>query len=128
MARPRWVAGSPSSCSTPRRAGLEDERDQRCRASLYERTPERRDWRNGFCERTLRTKMGPLELRVPRARSGGVHSKLLPRFRQVAPELDEGIGQLYRKGVSTRSAGPVLEVLLGAHVGASTASRVTRAR
>jgi transposase-like protein len=106
---------------------LEDERDEQCRAACYERTPERRDWRNGFYGRTLRTKMGPLELRVPRARSGGLRSKLLPRFRQVAPELDEGIGQLYRKGVSTRSVGPLLEVLFGARVSASTVSRVTRA-
>jgi transposase-like protein len=45
----------------------------------------------------------------------------------VAPELGEGIGQLYRKGVSTRSVGPLVEVLFGARVGAATVSRVTRA-
>jgi len=106
---------------------LEDERDEQCRAAWHERTPERRDWRNGFYQRTLRTKVGALALRVPRARSGRVRSKLLPRFKHVAPELGEGIGQLYRKGVSTRSVGPLVEVLFGARVGASTVSRVTRA-
>lgn len=106
---------------------LLDEQDEACRAGWYERTPERRDQRNGFYDRRLRTKMGPLELRMPRSRSGGFRSKLVPRFKQVAPELDEGIGQLYRKGVSTRSVGPLLEVLYGAGVSASKVSRVTRA-
>jgi len=106
-------------------AVLLDEQDDACRAGWYERTPERRDQRNGFYARTLRTKMGPLELRVPRSRSGGFRSKLVPRFKQVAPELNEGIGQLYRKGVSTRSVGPLLEVLFGGGVSASKVSQVT---
>jgi putative transposase len=106
---------------------LEDELERHCCASLYERSPVRRDRRNGFYRRTLRARAGALELTVPRSRSGRFRSKLLPRFRQVAPELDEGIRQLYLKGVSTRSVGALLEVLCGSRVSASTVSRITRA-
>jgi putative transposase len=106
---------------------LDDEMAVHCRAGLYERSAQRRHRRNGFYGRTLRARAGALELKVPRARSGRFRSELLPRFRQVAPELDEGIRQLYLKGVSTRDVGALLEVLCGVGVSASTVSRITRA-
>ncbi len=106
---------------------LDDEMDAHCRATWYERAPERRDWRNGFYKRTLRAKAGVLRLKVPRPRTGHFRSTVLPRFKQVAPELDEGIRHMYLKGVSTREVGVLLQVLCGSGVSASTVSRVTRA-
>jgi len=106
---------------------LDDEMDGHCGAGLYERVAERRDRRNGSYQRTLRARAGALQLRVPRSRAGGFCSELLPRYRQVASELDEGIRQMYLKGVSTRQVGALLEVLCGSGVSASTVSRVTRA-
>lgn len=106
---------------------LELEMDEHCRATWHERAPGRRDRRNGSYGRRLRTRVGVLEIRVPRSRAGGFRSRLLPRARQVAPELDEGIRQLYLKGVSTRQVGRLVEVLCGSSVSASTVSRITRA-
>ena len=48
---------------------LDDEMDQRCRATWHERTPERRDWRNGAYGRMRRT-FGPRAPRWGRSRSG----------------------------------------------------------
>jgi len=106
---------------------LEHEMDEYCRAAWHERRPERRDWRNGSYRRCLRTRLGTFELEVPRSRAGGFRSRLLPRARQVAPELDQGIRQLYLRGVSTRQVGALLKVLCGSGVSASTVSRITRA-
>jgi putative transposase len=106
---------------------LDDEMEEHCRAGWHERAPDRRDWRNGSYRRRLRTRLGALEIEVPRSRSGRFRSRLLPRARQVAPELDEGICQMYLRGVSTRSVGALVEVLCGARVSASTVSRITRA-
>jgi len=103
------------------------EMDEHCRATWHERRPERRDRRNGSYRRRLRTRLGLLELRVPRSRSGRFRSRLLPRCRQVAPELDESIRELYLKGVSTRSVGALVEGFCGARVSASTVSRLSRA-
>jgi putative transposase len=105
---------------------LQDEMDEHCRAAWHERAPERADRRNGCYPRTLRTRLGPLQLMVPRSRSGGFYSRLLPRARQVAPELDEGVRQLYLRGVSTRQVGRLVQVLCGSGVSASTVSRLTR--
>lgn len=39
-------------------------------AEVYERTGGRRGWRNGSKTRTLKTRVGTLELRVPKDRDG----------------------------------------------------------
>lgn len=106
---------------------LELEMDEHCRASWHERAPQRRHQRNGSYQRMLRTRVGVLTVAVPRSRSGRFRSRLLPRARQVAPELDEGIRQLYLRGVSTRQVGALLKVLCGSGVSASSVSRITRA-
>jgi putative transposase len=105
---------------------LELEMDEHCRAGWHERAPGRRDRRNGSYRRALRTRLGTLEIRVPRSRLGGFHSRLLPRACRVAPELGQGIRELFLRGASTRSVGALLQVLCGSRVSASTVSRLTR--
>jgi transposase-like protein len=39
-------------------------------AGRYERTGERLNWRNGFRDRTLDTRLGALHLRIPKLRQG----------------------------------------------------------
>src|SRR3712207_3684514 len=39
-------------------------------ARRYERTGERLNWRNGYRERTLDTRLGPMQLRVLKLRQG----------------------------------------------------------
>ena len=39
-------------------------------AGRHERTGERLNWRNGHRERTLDTRLGPMQLRVPKLRQG----------------------------------------------------------
>src|SRR4028118_129330 len=39
-------------------------------AARYERSGERTTWRNGYRERTLDTRLGPLNLKIPKLRTG----------------------------------------------------------
>ena len=39
-------------------------------AGRYERTGERATWRNGYRDRTLDTRLGQLQLRIPKLRQG----------------------------------------------------------
>src|SRR6187549_1491862 len=39
-------------------------------AGRYERNAERATWRNGYCDRTLDTRLGSLQLRIPKLRQG----------------------------------------------------------
>jgi len=61
---------------------LEEEVDNFIQAALYQRTPERKDYRNGHYERDLVTTLGEIEdLPVPRTR-GGFRTQLFERYQR----------------------------------------------
>jgi transposase-like protein len=39
-------------------------------AGRWERSGDRQTWRNGYRDRTLETRLGPLNLRIPKLRTG----------------------------------------------------------
>jgi putative transposase len=103
---------------------LEEEVNGFIQAALYQRTPERRDYRNGYYERDLVTTCGKLEdLPVPRTRNG-FHTQLFEHYQRRQAELDEAICNMFVQGVSTGKVGDVVEALTGDHPSASTVSRV----
>jgi len=105
-------------------AVLEDEVEGFIQAALYQRTPERRDYRNGYYERDLVTNMGTIEdLPVPRTR-GGFRTQLFERYQRRHAELDESICQMFVQGMSMEKVGEVVEILTGVHPSPSTVSRV----
>jgi putative transposase len=103
---------------------LEEEVSALIGALPYERTPERRDYRNGHYARDLETTVGLIEdLPVPRTRNG-YQTQLFEKYRRRRAELDEAISEMFIGGVSTRKAGEVVESLTGSKPSASTVSRV----
>ncbi len=102
------------------------ERQRFLNAHRYERTDQRVDQANGFYERALTTRLGVLELRVPRARSGCFHSQVLPRYQRREPLVNEALKQVFLLGVSTRQAGRALATLVEEAVSASTVSAVAQ--
>lgn len=103
---------------------LEEEVGTYLRAAPYERTQNRRDYRNGTYSRGLGTSMGEIEdLPVPRTRKG-FQSQLFDRYRRRQAELDESICQMFVQGVSTEKVGQIVETLSGSHPSPSTVSRV----
>ena len=80
-------------------------------AQPYERTDQRVDQANGFYRRRLTTRLGGLELAVPRTRSGCFHTQVLPRYQRREPVINEALKQVFLLGVSTRQTGRVLATL-----------------
>jgi transposase-like protein len=91
-------------------------------AQPYERTDQRVDQANGFDARHLTTRLGVLELRVPRTRCGAFHTQVLPRYQRREPVINEALKQVFLLGVSTRPAGRALATLVEEPVSASTVS------
>jgi transposase-like protein len=95
-------------------------------AQPYERTDARVDQANGFYPRSLTTRLGVLELQVPRSRCGHFHPQVLPRYQRREPVIDQALKEVFLLGVSTRQAGRALATLVEEAVSASTVSAVAK--
>jgi hypothetical protein len=62
---------------------LEAEISDHLGADPHERTETRSGWRNGHYERCLTTRVGTLELRVPRSRDGSFSTELFERYQRI---------------------------------------------
>lgn len=103
---------------------LEEEVNEFIQAALYQRTTERKDYRNGYYERDLVTTAGKIEdLPVPRTRHG-FRTELFERYQRRQAELDEAILDIFVKGVSMEQVGNIVETLTAVHPSPSTVSRV----
>jgi len=96
-------------------------------AQPYQRCQERVDQANGFYRRGLTTRLGVLELKVPRTRSGQFHTQVLARHQRREPVINEALKQVFVLGVSTRQAGRALATLVEDAVSAATVSAVAKA-
>ena len=103
---------------------LEEEVEAVVKAAPYQRTVERRDYRNGYYTRTLGTSVGVItDLPVPRTRKG-FQTRLFEQYQRRQAQLDEAICQMFVQGVSTARVGEVLETMTGSKPSPSTVSRV----
>ena len=103
---------------------LETEFTQFLGAQPHERTVLRRGWRNGTRSRRYTTRVGTLELHVPRDRAGLFQPALFARYERSEQALVAALVDMYVQGVSTRKVTKVVETLCGTSVSASTVSRV----
>ena len=99
------------------------ERSRALRARPWERTEERRGYANGYKDRTVKTRLGKLELKVPQVR-GDVefHPSALERGQRSERALKQALAQMYVQGVSTRKVTRIVETMCGTNVSASEVS------
>jgi len=103
---------------------LEAEMDEALGAEKSERTANRRGYRSGYYDRTLVTRVGKLELRVPQDRQGHFRTEVFERYQRSEKALVGAMTEMYVQGVSTRKVKAVTEELCGHEVSASTISRL----
>ena len=96
-------------------------------ARPYERTPLRRGQANGFKPKTVQTRLGPLELRVPQTRGVEFYPSALERGQRSERALKLAIAEMYVQGVTTRKVTAVMEELCGLEVTSSQVSRAVQA-
>jgi putative transposase len=74
-------------------------------AELGQRTPDRLAQRNGYRPRAWDTRVGELELRIPRLRTGSYFPSFLEPRRRAEQALVAVVQEAYVNGVSTRRVG-----------------------
>jgi hypothetical protein len=90
---------------------MEIEVAQHVGAEKYERGIERTGERNGYRDRTWDTRVGSIELRVPRVRDGGYYPALLEPRRRGERALVAVVQEAYVQGVSTRRVDDLVKAL-----------------
>jgi putative transposase len=107
-------------------AALEAERAMLAGCKPYERTDNRKDYRNGYWKRFITLKGGRLEIDMPRLRGITYKSAIIPRYKQRSKEVDEVLLKIFLYGASTRLTGEAIRPLLGDGVSAQTISNIAK--
>lgn len=105
---------------------LQAESAQQLGAEKYERSEERTDSRNGSRERQLTTRIGTLELVVPRHRNVPFKTLIFDNYKRSEAALVATMAEMVVNGVSTRKVANVVETLCGTTCSKSMVSEVCR--
>ena len=98
---------------------LEEEMTAFLGAEPHQRTSARRGYRNGHTSRSLTTRVGRVELMVPRDREGRFRTELFERYQRSEKALVLALLEMYVQGVSTRKVKKITEQLCGPEVSKS---------
>jgi putative transposase len=103
---------------------MELEVSQHVGADRYERTPARTGQRNGTRERQWDTRVGSIELSVPRVRDGSFFPTLLEPRKRAERALVAVVQEAYIQGVSTRRVDELVKSLGMTGISKSQVSRL----
>ena len=107
-------------------ATLEAEMTASLGAEKGERTSGRLGYRSGYYTRSLITRVGTLELRVPQDRDGLFSTRLFERYQRSEKALVAALAEMYVQGVSTRKVKAITEELCGHSFSASAISEINK--
>lgn len=105
---------------------MENEVSSKIGAQRHERTGERQSYRNGYRERTLHSRLGTLELRVPKLRQGSYFPTFLEPRRLSEQALAAVIQEAWINGVSTRKVDALVQSLGMTGISKSQVSELCR--
>jgi putative transposase len=105
---------------------MEAEVSERAGAGYGERHPDRVARRNGYRERAWDTRVGSIELAIPKLRAGSYFPSFLEPRRRSEQALVAVVQEAYVNGVSTRKVDRLVEALGLAGVSKDQVSRLCR--
>ncbi len=97
-------------------------------AGPYERTEDRRGYANGYKPKRVKSRLGGLELSIPKVREAGeaFYPQALERGERSERALKLAVAEMYVQGVSTRKVTEITRELCGLEVSSSQVSRVAK--
>lgn len=102
------------------------ERAAALEAAPYERSPLRRGYANGFKPKRLKTRLGELEVEVPKTRGVPFYPTALEKGSRSERALKAAVAEMYVQGVTTRKVTDVMETLCGFEVTSMDVSRAVK--
>src|SRR5271155_3417308 len=80
-------------------------------AGRHERAADRLNWRNGYRDRTLDTRLGSLNLKIPKLRAGSYFPPVLEARKTTEKALVAVIQEAWIGGVSTRRVDEIAQAM-----------------
>jgi putative transposase len=105
---------------------LDEEAERLCNAKRYERTEARKDTRAGYYRRTLHTKAGEVNIKMPKLRTLPFETAIIERYRRRESSVEEALVEMYLAGVSVRRVEDITEALWGTKVSPGTISQLNK--
>ena len=95
-------------------------------AGRHERSGERTTYRNGYRDRTLDTRLGSLQLRIPKLRQGSYFPPFLEPRKMTEKALVAVIQEAWVNGVSTRRVDDLVQAMGLSGISKSTVSKLCK--
>lgn len=99
---------------------------QQADAEPYQRSESRKAHRNGYKDRSLKTRVGELILKKPQFREISFETKVFDRYSRVEKALINAVLESYLQGVSTRRIQDIVSRLGIKNLSASSVSRISQ--
>ena len=95
-------------------------------AGRHERSGERTTWRNGYRDRSLDTRLGTLNLKIPKLRTGAYFPGFLEPRKTVEKALVAVIQEAWIAGVSTRRVDELVQAMGMTGISKSSVSKLCK--
>ena len=103
------------------------ERSQALQALPYQRTDNRQGYANGFKDKTLSTRLGPVTFSIPQVRGElEFYPSALQKGVRSEQALKLALAEMYVQGVSTRKVSAIVEQLCGTSVSSTQVSNCAK--
>jgi putative transposase len=102
------------------------ERQTTLNAEPYERSESRQGYANGFKPKTLLTRVGALDLKVPQTRGIEFYPSIIEKGQRSERALMLAMAEMYVQGTSTRKVKAIVEELCGKGVSSTQVSRAVK--
>ena len=102
------------------------ERSRYLQAEPYERTEQRQSYANGYKAKTVKTRVGTVDLAIPQTRDCEFYPHSLERGLRSERALKVALAEMYVQGVSTRKVAKITQELCGFEISSSDVSRASK--
>ena len=81
--------------------------------------------RNGYSKKTIKSQLGPVELNIPRDRTGEFEPKIISKYQRNVTGIEDKVMALYAAGMTTRDISEQIKNLYDVEISAEMVSNIT---
>lgn len=95
------------------------------RTSENDETPVSKNYRNGYSQKTIKSQLGEVQVKIPRDRNGEYEPKIIEKYNRNADGMEEKILSLYSCGMSQRDIADQIKNLYDVEISPELVSKIS---